>query len=129
VVRLVRVAAVQDRPVLLDRAATLDLVDELVDRAAGQGAQLIALPEAFVPGPPVWIDAVAVGGDGDWHARLMRESVSVPGEASDRLAAAARRAGAVLVVGVNERKPHGGTISNTVLTFGPDGSLVGSTAS
>lgn len=32
--RLVRVAAVQDSPVLLDRAATLDLVDELVDRAA-----------------------------------------------------------------------------------------------
>ena len=82
--RLVRVAAVQDSPVLLDRAATLDLVDELVDRAAGQGAHLIALPEAFVPGPPVWIDAVAVGEDGDWHARLTRERVSVPGEASDR---------------------------------------------
>ena len=123
--RVVRVAAVQDSPVLLDRAATLDLVDELVDRAAGQGAQLIALPEAFVPGPPVWIDAVAVGEDGDWYARLIRESVSVPDESSDRLGAAARRAGAVLVVGVNEREPHGGTIYNTVLTFGPDGSLVG----
>ena len=78
-----------------------------------------------MPGPPVWIDAVAVGEDGDWHARLTRERVSVPGEASDRHAAAARRAGAVLVVGVNEREPHGGTIHNTVLTFGPDGSLVG----
>jgi hypothetical protein len=32
------VAAVQDSPVLLDRAAALDLVDELVDRAAGQRA-------------------------------------------------------------------------------------------
>jgi nitrilase len=31
----------------------------------------------------------------------------------------------VLVIGVNEREPHGGTIYNTVLTFGPDGSLVG----
>jgi nitrilase len=30
-----------------------------------------------------------------------------------------------LVVGVNEREPHAGTIYNTVLTFGPDGSLVG----
>ena len=38
-----------------------------------------------MPGPPVWIDAVAVGEDGDWHARLIRESISVPGEASDRL--------------------------------------------
>jgi nitrilase len=52
-VRLVRVAAAQDTPVLLDQTGTLDLVDELVDRAAGEGAQLIALPEAFVPGRPV----------------------------------------------------------------------------
>ena len=123
--RVVRVAAVQDSPVLLDRAATLELVDELVNRAAGQGARLVALPEAFVPGPPVWLDAVAVGEDGGWYARLMRESISVPGAACDRLAAAARRARVVLVVGVNEREPHGGTIYNTVLTLGPDDSLVG----
>ena len=51
--RLVRVAAVQDSPVLLDQTGALDLVEELVDRAAGQGAQLNALPEALVPGPPV----------------------------------------------------------------------------
>jgi nitrilase len=49
-----RVAAVQDCPVLLDRAATLDLVDELTRAAAAQGAELAVLPEAFVPGPPVW---------------------------------------------------------------------------
>ena len=48
-------AAVQDSPVLLDRAATLDRVDELTDRAAEQGAQLVVFPEAFVPGPPVWM--------------------------------------------------------------------------
>jgi len=38
---IVRVAAVQDSPVLLDRAATLDPVDELTDRAAEQGARLV----------------------------------------------------------------------------------------
>lgn len=54
----VRVAAVQDCPVLVDRAATLDLIDKLSDRARAQGADLVVFPEAFVPGPPVWIDAV-----------------------------------------------------------------------
>jgi len=121
----VRVAAVQDSPVFLDRAATLDLVDELTDRAADTGAQLVVFPEAFVPGPPVWIDALPVAGDAEWHALLMRESVTVPGPACDRLAAAARRASVVLVIGANEREHHGGTIYNTVLTFGPDGSLLG----
>ena len=121
----IRVAAVQDSPVLLDRAATLDRVDELTDDAAGQGARLVVFPEAFVPGPPVWIDALPVGGDAEWHALLLRESITVPGPACDRLAAAARGTGVVLVVGVNEREEHGGTVYNTVLTFGPDGSLLG----
>lgn len=31
----------------------------------------------------------------------------------------------VLVVGVNEREDHGGTPFDTVLTFGPDGALLG----
>ncbi len=83
-VKSVRAAAVQDSPVLLDRAGTLDRVDELTDRAAEQGAQLVVFPEAFVPGPPVWIDALPVGDDAEWHGLLMRESVTVPGPACDR---------------------------------------------
>jgi len=63
----VRVAAVQDCPVLLDRAATLDLVAELTDKAVAEGAQLVVFPEAFVPGPPVWIDALPVWEDAEWH--------------------------------------------------------------
>jgi len=121
----VRVAVVQDCPVLLDRAATLDLVDELVGRAAGEEAQLVVFPEAFVPGPPVWIDALAVGEDADWHSLLMSESVAVPSPESERLGDAARRARAVLVIGIDERDPHSGTVYNTVLTFGPDGKLLG----
>jgi nitrilase len=120
----VRVAAVQDCPVLLDCDTTLDVVDQRSDEAAAQGARLIAFPEAFVPGPPVWVDALPVSADAEWHALLMRESVTVPGPVCERLAQAARRTRAVLVVGVNEREPYGGTIYNTVLTFGPDGSLL-----
>jgi predicted amidohydrolase len=52
----------------------------------------------------------------------MRESVSVPGPACEQLAEAARAPEVARAIGVNE---HGGTIYNTVLTFGPDGSLLG----
>ncbi len=73
----------------------------------------------------MWVDALRVSGDAEWYALLMGESVMVPGSGCDRFAEAARSAGVVLVVGVNERERHGGTIYNTVLTFGSDGSLLG----
>ena len=38
---------------------------------------------------------------------------------------AARDAGVYLVIGVQEREPHGATIYNTTLYFGPDGALLG----
>jgi nitrilase len=42
-----------------------------------------------------------------------------------RLGAAARAAGLHLVMGVDEREEHGGTIYNTLLYFDPDGRLLG----
>ena len=47
-----RVALVQDAPVVFDRDATLDRVDALTREAAGGGAQLVLFPEAFVSGYP-----------------------------------------------------------------------------
>ena len=44
-----RVAAVQATPVILDAAATVEKAVRLLDEAAGHGAQLVVLPEAFVP--------------------------------------------------------------------------------
>ena len=49
----------------------------------------------------------------------------VPGAATERLGAVAREHGVWLVVGVEEREQHGGTVSNTVLYFWPDGALAG----
>jgi nitrilase len=100
-------------------------VESLTRDAAGQGAQLIVFPEAFVPGPPVWIDALPVAEDAEWHALLLQQSVTIPGPAFERLAATAGENAVVLVVGVNERDEHGGTVYNTVLTFGPDGTMRG----
>jgi len=112
--------------VLLDREATLGRVEDLVVEAAGLGASLVVFPEVFVPGTPLWIDSGRIwDGDGPWYARLVDQAVVVPGPATARLGAAARAAGVHLVIGVQEREPHGTTIYNTVLYFGADGALLG----
>jgi aliphatic nitrilase len=62
---------------------------------------------------------VATGAD---HLLLMDQSVEVPSPTTDRIARAAREAGAVVVVGVNERD-HG-SLYNAQLVFDADGTLV-----
>jgi len=123
--RVFTAAAVQASYVLMDREATTDKVVELIGKAAGMGAELIVFPEVFVPGTPIWIDSVPVWhGDEEWFARLADQAVVVPSPTTDRIADAAREAGAYVVVGVDEREPHGSTIYNSLLYFGPDGQLL-----
>ena len=123
-------ACVQAEPVVLDREATIDRLAERTQEAAGLGATLVVFPEAFVPAYPSSVWARALAGWGDPRAkaafaRLARESVEIPGPASDRIADVAREHGVCLVVGVTERQPErSGTLYNTLLGYGPDGSLV-----
>ena len=48
----------------------------------------------------------------------------IPGPVTEAIGRAARNAGADVVVGVDEREPHGATIFNTTCYFGPDGALL-----
>jgi nitrilase len=123
---MVTVAAVQAAYVLMDREATLAKVVELLEDPAVRAADLVVFPEAFVPGTPIWIDSRPIwDGDEQWFALLADQSVVVPSEATDRLAAAAREASVYLVIGVQERETSGSTIYNTLLYFDPDGTLLG----
>ena len=121
----VRVAAIQASPVFLDRAATIDKTAELLAKAAVEGAQLAVLPEGFVPGYPDWVWRTTPWNDHHWFGLWQEQAVVVPGPDAERLGEAARSAGIYAAIGVNEREPHGSTIYNTILYFGPDGRLLG----
>jgi nitrilase len=126
--RVVRVAAVQAAPAFLDLEGSLDLLDQWVRKAAGEGAAIVAFPETSLPGYPAWIDSspeAAIwghAGSRTLHARLLENSVIVPGPAADRVGALARELGISLVVGVQERA--GKTLFNALLFFGADGRLL-----
>src|SRR5688572_17731900 len=122
----VRVAAVQDAPVFLDREATVAKASSLIDRAANDGAELVVLPESFVPTYPDWVWRTRPW---DQHAtalweRLVEQAIVVGSPASDAIADAARRNGAHVSIGVTERDEHGCSLYNTTLLFGPDGALL-----
>ncbi|MEM9653570.1 MAG: nitrilase-related carbon-nitrogen hydrolase, partial [Actinomycetota bacterium] len=56
--RVVKVAAVQAEPVWFDMEQSTDKVISLSREAAGNGAELIAFPETFIPGYQwqIWLD-------------------------------------------------------------------------
>ena len=122
----VKIAAVQAAYALMDRAASVERAVDLWHKAAAAGAGIVVFPEVFIPGTPIWIDSRPIwDGDDEWYAMLVDQAVVVPGPVTETLAAAARDTGTYAVIGVEEREPHGYTIYNTILYFGPDGALLG----
>src|SRR4029077_13470109 len=117
-------AAVQAAPAFLDLDSGLAKAERLIGEAAAQGAELIVFPETWLPTYPYWPPTLE-GPDAahifDCYAELWANAVAVPGPATERLGAAAMAAGAVVVMGVNEREERSGTLFNTLLYFGPDG--------
>jgi len=125
---IVRVAVVQDSPIVFNRGATIEKVHSLVVKAAQGGAQLVVIPEAFVSAYPTGLDFGARIGlrtpkGRDDFRRYYESAMEVPGPACNALGKAAREAGVFLVIGVIER--DGGTLYCTVLFFSKDGKLMG----
>ena len=121
-------AVVQAAPVAFDRDRTLEKVRALAGDAAGQGAQLVLFPEAFVSAYPRGMDFGSVIGarsdEGrEAFRRYWESSVDVPGPAVDELARTARDYAIYLVIGVVERDR--GTLYCTVLFLAPDGTYLG----
>jgi nitrilase len=127
--KILKAAAVQAAPIVLDKEQTLDKVDSLVDEALGQGAQLVVFPEAFLCCYPTsQLFGPVFGGFSDPAAapafrRFAAAAIDVPGPETDRLGHAAKRAGVWLCIGVNERT-RTGTLHCTLLLFAPSGKLM-----
>jgi nitrilase len=122
--KVVKAAAVQISPVLYSREATVEKVVQKILELGEKGVQFATFPETVVPYYP-YFSAVQTGIQllsGNEHLRLLEQSVTVPSPATDAIGEAARKAGMVVSIGVNER--DGGTIYNTQLLFDADGTLI-----
>lgn len=127
---MTRLAIVQKAPAFLDRAGCLRIAVAGVAEAAAGGAQLIIFPEAFVPGYPAWIWRLRPGGDmalsEHLHRALVENAVNLAADDLEPLREAAREHRVTVVCGIHERDGafSRGTLYNTVITIGADGSLL-----
>jgi nitrilase len=124
----IKVAAVQAASVFLNREASTEKACRLIREAGRNGARVIGFPEGFIPAHPVWYHHHAATGAlaNRLATELFKNAVEIPGPEIASFSAAARYAQAYVVLGVCEKLPHTtGTMFNTQVYFGPDGSLIG----
>ena len=125
-----RIAVVQRPPVLLDRAASVERAVEAISEAADAGARLVIFPETYVPGYPEYIWGLRPAADYDLsreiHGRLLAQSVDLTAGHLVPIQRAAADRGLHVTIGVQERDAafSRATLYNTVVTIGPDGSVL-----
>src|SRR3954470_16755052 len=125
---VVKVAAVQAASVFLDREGSTEKACRLIREAGQNGARVIGFPEGFIPAHPVWFHFHPAAGRiaTRLSVELFKNAVEIPGPEIEALQAAARDASAYVVVGVCEKLPGTlGTMFNTQVFLGPDGTLLG----
>jgi aliphatic nitrilase len=98
-----KVAAVQAASVFLDLDAGVDKAVGLIAVAAAKGAELIAFPEAWLPGYPWWIWLGSPAWGMQFVQRYHENSLVIGSPQYQRLADAARANNIIVVMGHSER--------------------------
>ena len=121
----IKVCAAHVAPVFLDAVATVSKACKLIGEAAANGARLIAFPESYVPGFPVWAALRAPIHNHEYFKAIARQSIEVPGPLTDQLCNAARRHQVFVSVGISEgTRASVGCLWNSNLLIGEDGSIL-----
>jgi amidase/nitrilase len=122
-----RVGAAQIAPKFFDKAGTLQKTVRVIDEAGKLGLDLLVFPETYFAAYPYWRGAVSVRRSTELVVEMQRSAIRVPGEETEELLAAARRARVNCVIGCNELddRPGSLTLYNTLVFLGRDGRLLG----
>ena len=127
---MIKVAVIQEAPVLLDKEGSIQKAVALIEESAGAGAKLIVFPETFIPGYPVWIGRLRPNTDQDLineiHERLLDNSINLESGDLRPLYERVKKHGVTVVCNIDERdfEHSQTTIYNTTILIGPDGKLL-----
>ena len=125
-----KVCVIQEPPVYLDLARTMDRALGLIARAAGEGAGLVVFPEAWFPGYPTFVWRLPPGAGmaktDELYTRLQANAIDRINGGLGPLQEAAREHGVVLVLGYQELDSgvSGSTLFNSCAIIDADGTVL-----
>jgi aliphatic nitrilase len=120
-----KVAAAHVAPVFLDTDRSVDKASSVIEEAADHGARLIAFPEVFLPGFPVWAALEAPIRTHELFKRMAASAIRLDGPELARIRQTARRKGIFVSIGFTEGTSISvGRLWNANALIGADGSLL-----
>src|SRR5690606_17462101 len=110
--------AVQVSSVFLDRDATIEKMERLVEEAVKKGADLVVFSESFIPAFPIWNIVYAPIDQHKFYRRLFENAISLTSESFKKIAQIAKDNKVYLSVGITEKNDVSmGAMWNTQLLF------------
>ncbi|MFD1703092.1 carbon-nitrogen hydrolase family protein [Methylopila henanensis] len=120
-----KAAAAHLAPVFHDTAKSVDKACSVIAEAARDGVALIAFPESYVPGFPLWAGVVAPTDSNGFFCELAAQAIRLDGPEMARLRAAARDNGVYVSIGFTEGTSASvGCMWNSNVLIGPDGAIL-----
>jgi len=101
-----KAAVIQAAPIFMNLDASIDKAITLIERAASEGAKIVAFPEAWFPGYPSWIWLSPAAHNVKFFQRYHENSIVVGSDQFKRLAQSAKDNNIYLSAGASERD-HG----------------------
>jgi aliphatic nitrilase len=120
-----KVAAAHVAPVFLDTERSVEKACSVIGEAAEHGARLIAFPEAFLPGFPIWAALVAPIRTHELFKKLAASAIEINGPELAAIRKTAREKGVFVSIGFTEgTKISVGCLWNSNVLIGADGSVL-----
>ncbi|WP_271766319.1 carbon-nitrogen hydrolase family protein [Aquimarina algiphila] len=126
----VKVGLVQDSPVFFDKDETIKKIEQLTQKYAKEGCELLVFPESFIPGYPRGFSFGAkIGSRTDdgraLYAEYAKNSIDLESEDLKRLEKLSKSNNIYLVIGATEKQDTNGTLYCSMLYISPSEGLLG----
>lgn len=126
----VKVCVIQESPIFFDKELTLQKVEVLTVKYAGEGNQLIVFPESFLPGYPRGFSFGTIVGSRSEEGRELfatyyKNSIDLASEDLTRLEKLSQSSGAFLVIGATEKDTNSGSLFCSMIYISPKSGLLG----
>ncbi len=123
--RKIKAAIVQQPTAVLNLKEGVARATSYIRQAGSEGATLIAFPETWLTGYPAWVFGMAGWDDAEarrWYGKFLEECPTAIDPELQPIRDAAREAGAVVSLGLNERSQESsGTVFNSIMLIDANG--------